>query len=54
MVHVVSEILFGRAIRYAVVIGEVEVGDPQIEGRANNLPLHTDGVVITEVMPQTQ
>src|SRR5579859_5367537 len=49
-----AEIGFGAAVRRAVVIGEVEVRDAQIEGRAQDVALRGDRRGIAGVVPQAQ
>lgn len=48
---VVAKVRFGTAVRPAVVVGQVNVGDAQIEGAAQNVPLHVERLVIAEFVP---
>ena len=48
------EVDLGRAVRRAVVVGEVEVGDPEVEGAAQDRPLRVDRAVVAEVLPQAR
>ena len=49
-----AEVLFGRTERRPVVVGQIELGDAQVEGLAHDGPLAGEGRVIAEVVPQTQ
>ena len=46
-----GEIGFRAAIRRSVVIGQIEMGDAQIEGSAQDGALGFDGPVVAEVLP---
>ena len=48
------EVLLGRTEGRAVVVGEVELGDAQVEGGADDGPLPGEGRVVTEVVPEPQ
>ena len=52
--QVAAEVLLGPAVRRAVVVGEVEVGDAAVEGAAQDRPLGLLGPVGAEVLPQAQ
>jgi hypothetical protein len=49
-----AEVLLGRAIRWAVVVGEVEVRDPAIERVPQHFSLPVEGAVVAEVVPETE
>ena len=44
----------GRAVRRTVVVGQVEVGDAEVEGPAQRRALVVDRHVVAEVVPETQ
>ena len=44
----------GRPVRRAVVVGQVEVGDAEVECRAQGRPLRGQRLVVAEVVPQAQ
>src|SRR4051794_5333377 len=48
------EVDLGRAVGGAVVVGQVEVGDPQVEGAPDDRPLGVDRAVVAEVLPQAE
>ena len=50
----VAEHLLGPARRRAVVVGEVEMGDPQVEGRPADPALQLERPVPAEIVPQPQ
>ena len=47
-----SEVDLGRPVRWAVVVGEIEMGDPDIEGASDDRPLPLVRPVVAEVVPQ--
>ena len=47
-----GEVGLGAAVRGPVVVGQVEMGDAQVEGSAQDGTLGVDGPVVTEVLPQ--
>jgi hypothetical protein len=54
LAKVAGEVLLGRPVRRAVVVGQVEVGDAEIEGAAQDVPLAVERHVVAEVVPQAQ
>ena len=48
------EVDLGRPVRRAVVVGQVEVGDPDVEGPSDDRPLRLVRPVVAEVVPQPQ
>ena len=52
--HDPAEVLLGGAGRRAVVVGEVEVGDPRIEGGAQDATLAVERHVVAEVVPEAE
>ena len=49
-----AEVLLGCAMRRAVAVGVVEVGDAQVERVQDDLPLRLETVVATELLPQAE
>ena len=49
-----AEVLLGRAVRRAVVVGQVEVRDPEVERPPQDLALRVDRPVVAEVVPQAE
>jgi hypothetical protein len=49
-----SEVGLGAAVRGSVVVGQVEMGDAQVEGPAHDGALGVEGPVVTEVLPQPE
>src|SRR5690606_18796988 len=49
-----TEVLLGRARRRAIVVGQVEVGYAEVEGAPADLPLHGEGPIVAEVVPQPE
>ena len=49
-----SEGTLGRSGGRAVIVGQIEVGDPEIEGAKHDLPGRFTRVAIAEVMPESQ
>ena len=47
-----AEVLLGRAVRRPVVVRQVEVGDPEIEGPADDRPLRLHGAVAAKILPE--
>src|SRR5215510_1082599 len=43
-----------RAVRRPGVVGQVEVGDPEVEGAAHDGPLALDRRVVPEVVPEAE
>ena len=48
------EVDLGAAVRRAVVVGQVEVGDPEVEGGVDHLPLLRERRRVAEVVPEPQ
>jgi hypothetical protein len=48
------EVLLGRTVRRSVVVGEIEVGDPEVEGAPDDLAARLEGEVVAEVVPETE
>ena len=48
------EVRLGRAVRRAVVVGQVEVGDAEVEGAADDRALRLERPVVAEVVPQPE
>ena len=46
-----AEVGLGAAVRGAVVVGQVEMGDTEVEGSAQDGTLGLDGPVVAEVLP---
>jgi hypothetical protein len=51
---VAAEVGLGAAVGRAVVVGEVEVGDAQIERAAQDGALDVERLVVAEVVPEPQ
>ena len=49
-----AEVRLRRAVGRPVVVGQVEVGDPAVEGPAQDRPLGLDRLVVAEVVPQPE
>ena len=49
-----AEVLLGRAVRRAVVVGQVELGDPQVERTADDRALALQRDVAAKVLPQAE
>ena len=49
-----AEVLLGRAVRRAVVVGEVEVRDAEVERAAQDRALALERLVVAEVVPQAE
>jgi len=49
-----AEVLLGRAVRRAIVVRQVEVSDPEIEGPADDRPLRVHRAVATEILPEPE
>src|SRR5699024_9277170 len=49
-----AEVRLGRSGRRAVVVGQVEVRDAEVEGPADDVALVAEGDVVTEVVPKSQ
>ena len=49
-----AEVGLGGAGRRAVVVGEVDVGDAEVEGAADDRPLRLERGVVAEVVPQAE
>ena len=54
LVHERSEVLLGRAVRRPVVVGEVEVRDPEIERPPHDGPARLERAIVPEVPPQPE
>lgn len=52
--QMLAEIRFSAAIRRALIVGQVKVGDSQVKGCAQHLALGLHGGGVAEVMPQAQ
>src|SRR5450756_1589405 len=46
-----TEVLLRGTVRRPVVVGQVEMGDPQVEGPANHRSLAVDRPIVSEVLP---
>ena len=49
-----AEVLLGRAVRRAVVVGQVEVGDAEVEGAAHDRAAVLERPVAAEVLPEAE
>ena len=49
-----TEVRLGAAVRRSVVVGQVEVGDAEVEGAAQDGALSVDRAAIAEVLPQPE
>jgi hypothetical protein len=49
-----AEIRFRTAARRAVVVGQIEVRDAEVESPAKDGPLRFEGLVIAEVVPEAE
>jgi hypothetical protein len=49
-----TKILLGRPVGRPIVVGQVEVGDAQVERPPDDGPLDLRRVVATEVLPQAE
>jgi hypothetical protein len=49
-----AEVDLRGAVRRAVVVGQVDVRDAEVEGPAQDRPLGREGLVVTEVVPQSE
>jgi len=49
-----AEVLFRRTGRRPVVVGQVEMRDPQVEGSADDSPLALEWRLAAEVLPEAQ
>src|SRR5205085_6442842 len=49
-----AEGLLGRPVGRAVVVGEVEVGDPEVERAADDLAARLQRAVAAEVLPEAE
>ena len=49
-----AEVLLGRAVRRPVVVRQVEVGDPEIEGPADDRPLRVHRAIAAEILPEPE
>ncbi len=54
LAHDPAEIDLGRAVRRSVVICQVEVGDPEVEGAPDDRALVLDRLAVPEVLPQPE
>ena len=50
-IHVDAEIPLGLAVGWAVVVGQVKVGDAQVKGLAQNALLSAEGGDIPKIVP---
>ena len=53
-IHVHAEIAFGLAVGRPVIIGQVEMGNAIVKGRAQDTLLNAEGGNIAKVVPQAQ
>src|SRR5699024_9001314 len=49
-----AEVALGRAVRRSVVVREVEVGHPEVEGPPQHRALGRERLAVPEVVPQTE
>ena len=49
-----TEVRFGRAIGWPVVVGQIDVRDPTVERAPDDGPLGLDRPVVTKVLPQAE
>ena len=49
-----AKIPFRTSVRWAVVVGQVEVGDPEIEGSSKDGALCLEGMVVAEIVPEPE
>jgi hypothetical protein len=49
-----GEVGLGAAVWRSVVVGQIEMGYPEIEGPAQDGALDVEGPVVTEILPQPQ
>ena len=49
-----AEVRLGRAVRRAVVVGQVEVGHAAVERPSQHGPLGLDRLPVAEVLPQAE
>ena len=49
-----GEVRLGAAVGGSVVVGQVEVGDAQVEGPTHDGALGVERPVVTEVLPQPE
>ena len=49
-----TEVRLGRAVGRAVVVGQVEVGHPEVEGAPADRLLGREGAVVAEVVPEAE
>jgi hypothetical protein len=52
--HDAAEVDLGRPVGRAVVVGQVKVGDAEVEGAAQDGARDPQRPVVTEVLPQAQ
>ena len=52
--HHGAEVGLGRAVRRSVVVGQVDMGDTEVEGPAQDRPLPIQRSVVAEVVPQPE
>src|SRR4029077_607228 len=49
-----AEVLLGRSVRRAVVVGQIDVRDAEVERPSQDLPLAIERHVMAEVLPQAE
>src|SRR5207247_9735701 len=49
-----TEVRLGRAVRWATVVGQVEVSDAAVECARDDCPLSPQRAVVTEVLPEPE
>ena len=49
-----AEVLLGGAVGRAVVVGEVEVGDAEVEGSPHDGALGLERSVVAEILPKAE
>ena len=49
-----TEIFFRRTGRWAVVVGEIEMGDTEIEGASDDGAAGGEDIDVTEIMPESE
>src|SRR5439155_2880125 len=54
LVHEEPEVLLRRAVRWAVVVREVEVRDPEVEGSPDYRSARVEGTIVAEVVPEAE
>ena len=52
--HHPAEVLFGRTVRWSIVVGQVKVCDALVERVPQHLALDVEGAVVAEVVPEPE